>query len=45
MIAGQRVDIEQVENGLAQPLLGNSETEENDEEEDDDDDQDDDSEE
>jgi hypothetical protein len=37
MMAGQTVDIEQVENGLAQPLLGDSESKPNEEEEDDDD--------
>jgi hypothetical protein len=39
MMAGQTVDIEQVENGLAQPLLGDSESKPNEEEEDDDDDE------
>lgn len=33
----QRVDIEQVENGLAQPLLGDSESKQNEEDDDDDD--------
>jgi hypothetical protein len=40
MMAGQTVDIEQVENGLAQPLLGDSESKPNEEEDDDDDDDD-----
>jgi hypothetical protein len=38
MMAGQTVDIEQVENGLAQPLLRDSESKQNEEEEEEEDD-------
>ena len=39
MMAGQCVDIEQVENGLAQPLLGDSESKLNDGDDDDEEDE------